>query len=138
APGVVIDLIHVKEPHDAAGQGVEQLVVDQLLGVARVAVGTEGDEQGPPVQGARVDVALVAEQCRRIHPDLQGDGPRTRRTVTSSPTRPSGGLFPARHGRHVTSATESTARRSASAPVTTRKTIRTNPEPSRSASRAPR
>src|SRR5699024_1168129 len=105
------DLVHVQAPHDAAGQGVEQLVVDQLLGVARVAVGTEGDEQGPPVQGARVDVALVAEQCRRIHPDLQGDGPRKRRTVTSSPT---------------------------SAPVTTRKTIRTNPEPSRSASRAPR
>src|SRR5699024_4502366 len=126
---VVVDLVHVQAPHDAAGQGVEQLVVDQLLGIARVAVGAEGDEQGPPVQGARVDVALVAEQGRRIHHDLQCEGPQTRRTVTSSATRSQAGLFPPRHRPHVSSATESTAWSSASAPEAAWHTPHTHPTP---------
>src|SRR5690625_8053100 len=39
--GVVVDLVHVQPPHDPAGQGVEQMVVDQVLGAAGVAEGSD-------------------------------------------------------------------------------------------------
>src|SRR5699024_4779284 len=73
--GVVVDLVHVQPPHDPAGQGGEQVVVDEVLGAAGVAEGSQGAQQGATAQRPRVAVPLLAEQGRWIHASLQENGP---------------------------------------------------------------